>query len=91
MSNKPLPLTWIAKLGVGLAIASFIPWMLLPVLPFLPLSVGEKAMAAGILLGLAEVMFWLGVVLAGQEVVRRYREKVRLGRIWDWVKGGWRS
>jgi hypothetical protein len=86
MAEKPLALNWVAKLGVGLAIGSFIPWLLLLVLPFLPLSVGQKAIGVGILLAVAEVMFWVGVVLAGQEVVRRYRKKLRLGRFWDWVR-----
>ncbi len=89
MAEKALALNWIAKLGVGLAIGSFIPWLLLLVLPFLPLSVGQKAVGVGVLLGVAEVMFWVGVVLAGQEVVRRYRGRLRLGRIWDWVRRGW--
>jgi hypothetical protein len=35
---------------VGLAIGSFIPWLLLLVLPFLPLSVGQKAIAPEFLL-----------------------------------------
>ncbi len=87
MTGKSSHLSGLAKLGVGLAIGSFIPWLLLPVLPFLPLSVAHKAIGAGFLLGLAELMFWAGVLLAGQEVVRRYRGKFKLWRIWDWVKG----
>jgi hypothetical protein len=87
MPEAPPPLTWVAKLGVGLAIGSFIPWLLLPVLAFLPLSVGQKAIAAGLMVGVAEVMFWVGVVLAGQEVVRRYRGKLKLRRIWDRIRG----
>jgi hypothetical protein len=87
MSDKPLPLTWVAKLGVGLAIGSFIPWCLLPVLPFLPLPVGQKAIAAGLMVGGAEVMFWVGVVLAGKAVIQRYRGKLKLGRIGAWLRG----
>ncbi len=87
MSDKPVPLTWIAKLGVGLAIGSLIPWLLLPVLPFLPLSVGQKAIAAGLMVGGAEIIFWIGLVLAGREVIQRYRGKLKLERIWAWVKG----
>jgi hypothetical protein len=87
MPKAPSPLTWLAKLGMGLVIGSFVPWLMLPVLPFLPFSVGQKAIAAGLMVGLAEVMFWLGVVLAGQEIVRRYREKLKLRRIWDRIRG----
>jgi hypothetical protein len=90
MTGKSSRLSGWAKLGVGLAIGSFIPWLMLPVLPFLPLSVAQKAIGAGFLLGLAEVMFWAGVLLAGQEVVRRYRSKLKPRRIWDWVRGKYR-
>jgi hypothetical protein len=86
-SSERLQLTWTAKLGVGLAIGSFIPWLLLLVVPFLPLSVGQKAIGAGFLVGLAEVMFWVGVILAGKAVVQRYRGKLKLGRIWAWIRG----
>jgi hypothetical protein len=87
MSDKPAPLTWIAKFGVGLVIGSLIPWYLLPVLPFLPLSVSQKAIAAGLMVGGAEVMFWIGLLLAGRAVIQRYRGKLKLGRIWAWIKG----
>ncbi len=82
MSQSPR-LTNIAKLGIGLVIASPVPWLLLLVLPFLPLSVVERAIAAGGLLVVAEVMFWVGVLLAGQEVVRRYRQQLRLKALWE--------
>jgi hypothetical protein len=89
MSQKPVRLTGMAKTGLGLAIGSLIPWMLLPVLPFLPLSVAQKAMGAGGLLVLAEVLFWSGALLAGPAIVHRYREKLhpralgrRLRQVW---------
>jgi hypothetical protein len=81
MSQSPR-LTNIAKLGIGLAIASPVPWLLLLVLPFLPLSVAGRAIAAGGLLVVAEAMFWVGVMLAGQEVVRRYRRRLGLKALW---------
>jgi hypothetical protein len=79
MSPSPR-LTNIAKLGVGLAIASPVPWLLLLVLPFLPLSVAGRAIAGGGLLVVAEAMFWVGVMLAGQEVVRRSRDDNKVTR-----------
>jgi len=66
----------IAKLGILLTIASVIPWLLLLVLPFLPLSLTERAITAAGLLVLAEVMFWVGAALAGHKVVRRFRQKL---------------
>lgn len=84
MSQSPR-LTNIAKLGIGLAIASPVPWLLLLILPFLPLSVTGRAIAAGGLLVVAEAMFWVGVMLAGQEVVRRYRRQLRLKALWGLI------
>jgi hypothetical protein len=76
-------LSRIAKLGLFLAIGSVIPWLLLLVLPFLPLSLAERAMLAAGLLVMAEVMFWVGAVLAGQEVVRRFRQKLNPKAVWN--------
>jgi len=45
----------------------------LPVVPFLPFENGEKVAVAGGLVIVAEVVFWLGAVLAGPEAVRRIR------------------
>jgi hypothetical protein len=63
-------------IGLGLALGSIIPWLLLPGLALLPLSLGQRAIGAAGLLVLAEVMFWLGVALAGQDLVRHYRSKL---------------
>jgi hypothetical protein len=76
-------LSRIAKLGLFLAIGSVIPWLLLLVLPFLPLPLAERAMLAAGLLVMAEVMFWVGAVLAGQEVVRRFRQKLNPKAVWN--------
>ena len=43
---------------------SLIFWPLLLVVPFLPLSGGAKVSLAGALVIVAEVMFWLGALLA---------------------------
>ena len=82
-----------AKLGILLTIASVLPWLLLLVLPFLPLSMTERAITAAGLLVLAEVMFWVGAVLAGHKVVRRFRQKLNpkklLKRMGDRVRQMW--
>jgi hypothetical protein len=52
------------KLGLILIVLSFLPWVAIPlVVPFLPL-----------LLVVAEILFWLGVLLVGKEVTQRYRQ-----------------
>ena len=77
----------IATLGIVLAIGSVIPWLLLLVLPILPLSLTEQAIAAAGLLVLAEVMFWVVVVVAGHEVVGRVRQKLNPKALWKRMVG----
>jgi hypothetical protein len=83
--SPPPRLSQIAKLGITLAIASIIPWLLLLVLPFLPLSLTERAMLVAGSLVIAEVMFWVGVVLAGQEVVRQFRQNLNPKALWKMI------
>ncbi len=48
-------------------LASFIPWLTVPAVPWIPrLTAIEKGAAAGGLLALAEILFWVGVLLAGR-------------------------
>ncbi|MEA5531541.1 transporter suffix domain-containing protein [Dolichospermum sp. UHCC 0684] len=62
------------KLGLGLIIISFLPWLIIAVIvPFLPISLAQKAILVPVLLVLAEVLFWLGALLVGKEVVQKYR------------------
>ncbi|MBW4570025.1 MAG: transporter suffix domain-containing protein [Tolypothrix carrinoi HA7290-LM1] len=68
------------KLGLILIVLSFLPWVAIPfVLPFLPLSAAQKALAIPVLLVLAEIFFWLGLLLVGKEVAQRYRQYFTLG------------
>ncbi|MBD2292047.1 transporter suffix domain-containing protein [Anabaena sphaerica FACHB-251] len=62
------------KLGLVLIIVSFLPWLAIAIiLPFLPISVAQKALLVPALLVFAEVLFWLGALLVGKEVVQKYR------------------
>jgi hypothetical protein len=85
VSKKISSLSWPVKLGLGLAIGSFLPWLLLLVLPFLNLSAANKAIGAGLLIALGEAMFWLGAILAGQEIVRRYRKQLIPHQLWKQI------
>ncbi|MGI8500802.1 MAG: transporter suffix domain-containing protein [Hassallia sp.] len=68
------------RLGLILMILSFLPWVAIPfVVPFLPLSVAQKAASVPLLLVLAEILFWLGLLLVGKEVAQRYRQYFTLG------------
>ncbi|MBC5798255.1 MAG: transporter suffix domain-containing protein [Sphaerospermopsis kisseleviana] len=62
------------KLGLVLIIVSFLPWLAIAlILPFLPLAVAQKAILVPALLVFAEIVFWLGALLVGKEVIQRYR------------------
>ncbi|WP_071191670.1 transporter suffix domain-containing protein [Trichormus sp. NMC-1] len=62
------------KLGLILIIVSFSPWLAIAIIvPFLPITVAQKALLVPALLVIAEIIFWLGVLLVGKEVAQRYK------------------
>lgn len=73
---EPTP-TWfqrrITQAGWGLMLSSFGFWAAIPVLPFLPLSTGQQVAGVGVLLVGAEIVFWLGALLAGPDALRRMK------------------
>lgn len=73
-------------LGFGLLVLSGILWLAIPGVPFLPLSTEGKGIVVAALLILAEVAFWLGLVLVGKEYADRIRKIP--GRIVAWFKPG---
>jgi hypothetical protein len=67
------------KLGLGLIIISFLPWLIIAVfVPFIPISLGQKALLIPALLVLAEILFWTGALLVGKEVVQKFRRYLRI-------------
>ncbi|UFT99107.1 transporter suffix domain-containing protein [Radiobacillus kanasensis] len=68
MNNKAF-----SKLGWLFIILSCLFWILLAVIPFLPFSVGIKAVVATGSIVLAEVFFWIGAILVGKEVMKKYK------------------
>ena len=48
-------------------------WLVLPVLPFLGISITTQAAAATVVVVIAELMFWGGAALAGPGAVRRLK------------------
>jgi hypothetical protein len=63
------------RFGLLLIALSFLPWIILPFVPWLPFltSPSQKASAGGILIVLAEILFWGGLLAAGKEVWREIR------------------
>ena len=66
------------RIGVVLMVGSLPLWLVLPILPFIGISTAAKAVAATVVVVVAELMFWGGAGLAGPAAVRR-------------VKGWWRK
>ena len=72
------------RLGLFVIVVSFLPWVaIVLVVPFLPLTVAQKALLVPILAVVAEVAFWLGLLLVGKEVATRYRGYFTPRRIWN--------
>jgi hypothetical protein len=65
-----------AKIGLVLIIGSCLLWITVLVIPFLPLSLAQKAVSLTSLILISEVMFWLGILLAGKELADRYRHQL---------------
>lgn len=61
--------------GIVLVALSFLLYALLPVLPFLPLSMQAKVFVAGGMMGISEVVFWVGGILLGKELIKKIRQK----------------
>ena len=61
------------RISLVLVFLSFVPWILIPTLPWWPMSKAFRVAAVPVLLVGAEVIFWLGVALGGAEVLRHRR------------------
>jgi hypothetical protein len=61
-----------AKIGLVLIVASCLLWIAILFVPILPVSIAEKAVIVTSLILVSEVMFWLGILLAGKELAHRY-------------------
>lgn len=76
------------KVGIGLLIVSFVPWGLAFAIPFMALPLSQKAAIAAALFIVAEVMFWIGVLIVGKEVADRYRQWLNPRFIWSRMRRG---
>ncbi len=61
------------RIGLLLIVASLPLWLVLPVLPFLEISIAAKATATTVVVVVAELMFWGGAALAGPGAVQRLK------------------
>ena len=65
-----------AKLGLVLIAIAGLAWVAILAVPFLAGDVTQKALIVTSLVVVSEVMFWLGIVLAGKELAHRYRRQL---------------
>ena len=61
-------------LGIFMVAFSFLLYALLPLVPFLPMAVQTKAVIAGGMMALSEVVFWIGGMLLGKEIIKKIRQ-----------------
>lgn len=61
------------RLGILLMLLSCIPWIMIPAVPWLADGMDARAQLGAGLFVLAEVLFWVGVPLAGKEVLATIR------------------
>ena len=78
------------KLGLGLIIVSFVPWLVILFVPSLALNLAQKAALVTSLAIIAEVIFWLGVLMVGKEAAQKYRQYLNIVTLWRQLKKWWR-
>ncbi|SFA88278.1 MULTISPECIES: transporter suffix domain-containing protein [unclassified Bacillus (in: firmicutes)] len=61
------------RLGIVLIILSTLLFFMIPVLPFLPITVKMKVMMTTVLAISAEIIFWIGGFILGKDVIKKYR------------------
>ena len=83
--TETTPFNWKERAGIALLVLSFISfWSILGV-PWLDGTTAEKAYIAGALAIGGEVIFWIGVLVAGRDFMKRYQPKFS----WQRVKEEW--
>jgi hypothetical protein len=73
-TEKKLKLPFVFKLGVAFIIISPLRYLILLGVPFLPYSKGVRLGVGSAVFFVAEMLFWIGVFIVGEEVVRKYKE-----------------
>lgn len=74
------------KLGLSLIIVSFVPWIAILIVPSLALTLAQKAALVPILLIIAEVIFWSGILVVGKEAATKYRQYLNFNALWRQLK-----
>jgi hypothetical protein len=67
------PHTWQFNTGIILIVLSTLLYVSLIVLPFLPIPVSMKLGITPIIIIVGEIIFWIGGILVGKEIIMKYR------------------
>lgn len=79
------PFTLRERTGITLAVLALVlQWSVLAV-PFADLETSDKLWLAGGLTVTGELAFWLGVLVAGRDFVRRYRDRISIKKLIAWI------
>jgi len=76
---------WKRWMGLGLVVLSCILYAGLLLVPMTSFSTGGKVSLSALLIISGEVSFWIGGLILGREVIRRYRKALDPRR---WFCGG---
>ncbi len=74
---------WRFKLGIILLSVSVAIFLMLFALPFVALDTKVKIVLTTVFMISGEVMFWVGTILIGKDVYRKFMAKLKSG---DWLE-----
>ena len=74
-----------SKLGLVLIVTSCLLWAVVLAVPLLPYSIAQRSLIATSLIVISELIFWLGILLAGKELAHRYRRNLNPYYWWQKV------
>jgi hypothetical protein len=72
-----------SRFGVALILLSGVLWFSLFAIPFLPLTVGQKAAIAGADFVAVQIAWWIGAALAGPKLVAKLTSRFRRRKTTD--------
>jgi uncharacterized membrane-anchored protein len=64
------------KIGIGLIVISSLLYASLLAVPFLKISVTAKLSITPVIVIIGEILFWVGGILVGKEVIMKYRKNI---------------
>ena len=76
-SGSPNSVSKSSRFGVALILLSGVLWFFLFAIPFLPLTVGQKAALAGADFVAVQIAWWIGAALAGPKLVARLKSRFK--------------